>query len=204
LLAALRDKDCEPALHALLQEERARLAQEIEAASAQKQLHDALHTLKQSLYRYQYDGVERFLLRGRLLLADDMGLGKTAQAIAACHALWHTGRVRRGLMVVPAALKPQWLREWQLFTDVPATVVDGTPDQRRAAFAACRRGFLLGNYEQLIRDVDIVRAWNPDIVVLDEAQRIKNWSTKTALTVKRRQNRICSDSSESRRRSCIK
>src|ERR1700758_2663229 len=40
-----------------------------------------------------------------------MGLGKTAQAIAACHALWHTGRVRRGLLVVPASLKPQWLRE---------------------------------------------------------------------------------------------
>ena len=148
-------------------------------------LHHALHTLKQSLYRYQRDGVERFFMRGRLLLADDMGLGKTAQAIAACHALWHTGRVRRGLIVVPAALKPQWLREWQLFTDAPATLVEGTPGQRRAAFEACRRGFLLGNYEQLIRDLDIVREWTPDIVVLDEAQRIKNWATKTALTVKR-------------------
>ncbi len=40
-------------------------------------------------------------------------------------------------------------------------------------------------YEQLIRDVDIVREWTPDIVVLDEAQRIKNWATRTALTVKR-------------------
>ena len=45
-----------------------------------------------------------------------------------------------GLLVVPAALKPQWLREWQLFTDAPATVIDGNPGQRRAAFAACRRG----------------------------------------------------------------
>ena len=61
-----------------------------------------------------------------------------------------------------------------------SNVVDGTPGQRRAAFEACRRGFLLGNYEQLIRDLDIVREWRPDIVVLDEAQRIKNWATKTA------------------------
>jgi hypothetical protein len=52
-------------------------------------------------------------------------------------------------------------------------------------FQACRRGFLLGNYEQLLRDLDIVCEWTPDIVVLDEAQRIKNWATKTALTVKR-------------------
>jgi hypothetical protein len=185
LLGPLRDGDDEPALHALLREERARLARQIRTAGTRKRLLHALHTLKQPLYSYQRDGVERFFKQGRLLLADDMGLGKTAQAIAACHALWHIGLVRRGLLVVPAALKPQWLREWQLFTDAPATVVDGTPGQRRAAFEACRRGFLLGNYEQLIRDLDIVREWTPDIVVLDEAQRIKNWATKTALTVKR-------------------
>jgi len=184
-LLTLASENVEPALHALLRGERARLSHQIEAASTRKHLHRALHTLKQSLYRYQRDGVERFFERGRLLLADDMGLGKTAQAIAACHALWHTGRVRRGLLVVPAALKPQWLREWQFFTDAPAVVIEGTPDQRRAVFEACGRGFLLGNYEQLIRDIDVVREWIPDIVVLDEAQRIKNWATKTALTVKR-------------------
>ena len=59
------------------------------------------------------------------------------------------------------------------------------PAQRRAVFAACRHGFLVVNYEQLIRDVDIVHDWKPEIIVLDEAQRIKNWATKTALTVKR-------------------
>jgi len=185
LLAELGDGNGDPALHALLRAERARLARRIQTTNARKHLHHSLHTLKQSLYRYQREGVEQFFVRGRLLLADDMGLGKTAQAIAACHVLWHTGRVRRGLLVVPAALKPQWLREWQLFTDAPATVIEGTPDQRRGAFEACRRGFLLGNYEQLIRDIDTVREWAPDIVVLDEAQRIKNWATKTALTVKR-------------------
>jgi superfamily II DNA or RNA helicase len=185
LLAALRDGACEPALYVLLKEERARLSRQLQTARAKAQLHRALRALKQSLYAYQREGIERFFEQGRLLLADDMGLGKTAQAIAACHALWHTGRVRRGLLIVPAALKPQWLREWQAFTDAPAAVVEGTPAERRAAFEACRRGFLLVNYEQLLRDVDVVREWTPDIVVLDEAQRIKNWATRTALTVKR-------------------
>ena len=160
LLGALRDGNGEPALHALLQKEHARLARQIQTASTRKRLRHALHTLKQSLYPYQRDGVERFFVRGHLLLADDMGLGKTAQAIAACHALWHTGRVRRGLVVVPAALKPQWLREWQLFTDAPAAMIEGTPAERRAAFHACARGFLPGNYEQLIRDIDVVRNWD--------------------------------------------
>jgi len=184
LLAALADGTGEPALHALLCQERDRLAHQVKSARGRKHLQRTLKSLKQALYPYQLDGVDRFFARGRLVLADDMGLGKTAQAIAACHALWHTGRVRRGLIVVPATLKLQWLREWRLFTDAPAAVVEGTPGQRRAAFGACRRGFLLANYEQLIRDLDIVREWMPDIVVLDEAQRIKNWATKTALTVK--------------------
>ncbi len=185
LLAALGNGQGEPALYTLLHEERRRLTRQIQTASALKELQNELRTLRQSLYDYQQRGVQRFFERGRLLLADDMGLGKTAQAIAACHALWHAGRVRRGLLIVPAALKPQWLREWQLFTDIPAAVIDGSPQQRQGAFEQCQRGFLLGNYEQLIRDLEIVRDWSPDIVVLDEAQRIKNWATKTALTVKR-------------------
>ena len=62
-----------------------------------------------------------------------MGLGKTAQAIAACDILWRSGRVRRGLIIAPASLKPQWAREWAVFSDLPIEVVDGSPDERQAA-----------------------------------------------------------------------
>ena len=103
------------------------------AASAPR-VRQAVSELKQRLYPYQIEGVSRFLGAGRLLLADDMGLGKTVQAIAACHALFAKGKVRRGLLIVPAALKPQWLREWQLFSDAPVAVVDGPPAERRAAY----------------------------------------------------------------------
>ncbi len=185
LLAWLGDGRDEPALHALLQEERRRTERGVRGARDLGRLKEALRTLRQRLYPYQRAGVQRFLSTGRLLLADDMGLGKTAQAIAAAHTLWRAGRVRRGLLVVPSALKPQWIREWQLFTDVPATLVEGNPAQRRAAFAACPRGFLIASYEQLLRDVELVRDWAPGLVVLDEAQRMKNWATKTAVTVKR-------------------
>jgi hypothetical protein len=125
LLGAIGDGSGEPALYALLQQERSRLDREIQAASTRRRLHDALRALKQPLYGYQREGVDRFLMRGRLLLADDMGLGKTAQAIAACHALWHTGRVRRGLLVVPAPLTVKRL-------DPPyRLVLTGTPMQNR-------------------------------------------------------------------------
>src|SRR4029078_7535995 len=66
----------------------------------------------------------------------------------------------------------------------PVAVVDGTPDDRRRIYEGTPEGFLIINYEQLRRDRETVRSWAPDLVVLDEAQRIKNWATKTALSVK--------------------
>src|SRR5439155_6357964 len=58
---------------------------------------------------------------------------------------------------------------------------------RRATYRSQQRGFLIANYEQVLRDLDAMHAWRPDIVVLDEAQRIKNWATKTAAYVKKLQ-----------------
>ena len=95
--------------------------------------------LKCPLYSYQRDGVKRFLETGRLLLADDMGLGKTAQAIACCDILWRTGRVRRGLIIAPASLKPQWAREWAHFSDLPIEVIDGNPTERQSSTPLARK-----------------------------------------------------------------
>jgi superfamily II DNA or RNA helicase len=147
-----------------------------------------LDSLRRPLYAYQREGVERFLRAGRLLLGDDMGLGKSAQAIAACHALHGVGVVRRTLLIVPAPLKRQWAREWRAFSDVPVRIVEGSPAERRAIYAApaCvgSGSVLIANYELLLRDLAALRAWGPDMVVLDEVQRIKNRETKTAAAVK--------------------
>ena len=136
------------------------------------------------LYPWRHEGVERFLSSGRLLLADDMGLGETAQAIAASHVLSRSGRVRRGLLIVPASLKPQWNQEWKRFSDVAVDVVEGPPEARARSYRRVREGFLIALYEQTFRDLERMRSWRPDLVVLDEAQRIKNWATKTAVAVK--------------------
>jgi len=176
-LLAVRSVD--PALRVLLRDEKRRLA-----SAAGGNTLPALRGLKRELYPYQKDGVRRFLREGVLLLGDDMGLGKTAQATASCHALLASGKVSRGLLIVPASLKPQWLREWGLFSDAPIAIVEGSPDQRAAIYSKTRRGFLIANYEQVLRDLELMRGWKPGIVVLDEAQRIKNWATKTATYVK--------------------
>jgi hypothetical protein len=175
-------REPDPGLEALLREERQRLDLAVGGASVPP---GALRGLRRKLYPYQREGVARFLGSGRLLLADDMGLGKTVQAIAACHALYQAKRVERGLLIVPASLKTQWQREWEATSDVPLALVEGNPPQRAHAYRACARGFLVANYEQVLRDLAAILEWDPGLVVLDEAQRIKNWATKTATFVKR-------------------
>jgi superfamily II DNA or RNA helicase len=174
----------DPALLALLNHERDRLKRTIKQSMNPDSITQAIASLKRQLYPYQKEGVERFLMNGRLLLADDMGLGKTAQAISCAEILWRSKKIRRGLIIAPASLKPQWAREWANFSDLPILVVDGSPTERQALYESTKSGLFIINYEQLIRDLDIIRQWSPDLVVLDEAQRIKNWATKTALSVK--------------------
>ncbi|MDF1565852.1 MAG: DEAD/DEAH box helicase [Deltaproteobacteria bacterium] len=180
--AAYRDAD--PALEALLIQEQVRLSRLCEDRRRLGPAKKALRALKQPLYPYQSEGTERFLREGRLLVADDMGLGKTAQAIAAAHALWSCGAVRRGLIIVPASLRDQWRREWASFTDAPVRVVDGPAAGRHRLYRQRPEGFLLASYASVRRDLHAIRAFDAGMVVLDEAQRIKNWETRTAAAIK--------------------
>ncbi len=147
--------------------------------------HDVAERLKLRLHPYQREGV-RFLARaGRAFLADDMGLGKSAQAIAAALALRRTTGGARALVVCPASLKHQWSQEIDKTCGEQGVVVEGPPARREAAYGAWCEGFLIVNYELVLRDLERIVATAPDLVILDEAQRIKNWDTQTARAVKR-------------------
>ncbi len=193
LAACRRDPQlAEPAIAPLLEDELAASRRRLGSVGshsrlAGRELDRALRGLKRKLFPYQREGVARFLGAGRLLLADDMGLGKTAQAIASCHALLASGRIERAMVVAPASLKPQWAREWRAFTDVEFVTVEGPPNERERMYRRRGGGILLVNYEQLLRDLPHVQAFAPELVILDEAQRIKNWETRTAGVVKRLQ-----------------
>ena len=176
--------ETEPAVATLLAEERTRAERQANAAGALSASMKALKSLQRKLYPYQREGVRRFFEAGRLLLADDMGLGKTTQAIAACHGLFETRRIQRALLIAPASLKRQWKREWDATTHLPLQLVEGSPDERKKLYTSSRRGALIVGYEQLLRDFEHIARFAPELVVLDEAQRIKNWATKSAAYVK--------------------
>jgi len=153
--------------------------QDLEAGKRSSQL------LSLPLYPYQEEGMLHLAFGERMMLADEMGLGKTVQAIAACVLLRELRGIERVLVVSPASLKTEWEEQIQKFTDLPLQILSGNRTHRCAAYRH-PAFFNLTNYEQVLRDVvDINRVLSPDVVILDEAQRIKNWSTKTAQAVKR-------------------
>ncbi len=136
------------------------------------------------LLSYQREGMLHLAFGERALLADEMGLGKTVQAIAACELLARRNGVARVLVVCPASLKAEWEEQIARFTERPARSVFGPHAQRLMAYRE-PVFFTIVNYEQVLPDAeDINTILAPDVVVLDEAQRIKNWQTKTARRVK--------------------
>ncbi len=137
-----------------------------------------------NLYSYQREGALFAARAGRCLIGDEMGLGKTVQAIAAAEIMARLFGVERVLIVCPTSLKHQWAREIARFTSRATTVVDGLRAARERHYASAAF-FTVTNYDSLHRDLDLVGRWSPDLVILDEAQRIKNWKTRTARSVKR-------------------
>lgn len=141
--------------------------------------------LKKRLLPYQLDGVMHLAGKGRAILADEMGLGKTVQGIAAALLMKETVGIKRTLVVVPASLKGEWEDQIRFFSDATFESVYGMRQTRLERFAQTRAFFIIANYEQVVRDwKEINELLHPDLVILDEAQRIKNWKTKTARCIK--------------------
>ncbi len=144
--------------------------------------------LKVPLYSYQRKGALFAAKAGRSLIADDMGLGKTIQAIAAVEILARTVGLERVLIVSPTSLKHQWKQEIEKFCGRSVKVVEGSI-AKRAALYASDSFYKITNYEVIHRDIELIRNWEPEMVVLDEAQRIKNWKTRRARSVKKLDSR---------------
>ncbi len=131
------------------------------------------------LMPFQQEGVRLLLEMKRLLLADDMGLGKTIQAIAAMRILFARGEVRSCMVVAPASLLNQWRQEIAKWAPELSAIIVRGPAADRAWQWRAGREITLVSYEALRQDSGRITrlsasngAW--DVVVADEAQRIKN------------------------------
>ncbi|CAN5865046.1 hypothetical protein BH23ACT12_BH23ACT12_14840 [soil metagenome] len=138
---------------------------------------------------FQETGVAALCTSEALLLADDMGLGKTVQAAVALARLRTQGLIASALVVAPVGLLAQWrrmLKQWA--PKLSVATIRGGPADRAWQWRRSADVFLAG-YETVRGDLTshpecpLNRDW--DVVVLDEAQRIKNRWTDTAQQCKR-------------------
>lgn len=139
--------------------------------------------LKTELYPYQKEGALFAVKAGRSLIGDDMGLGKTIQALTAAELMVKLFHIKRVLIVSPTSLKYQWKTEIEKFCGRSACVIEGLNHKRKELYRD-ESFYKLVNYELVFRDSEYIRSWSPDLIILDEAQRIKNWKTRTAKCVK--------------------
>ncbi|QSA97716.1 DEAD/DEAH box helicase [Methylococcus sp. EFPC2] len=150
--------------------------------------------LHAQLRPYQLDGL-RWLqyLRSQDLsgvLADDMGLGKTAQTIAHLLSEQEAGRLDRpALVVMPTSLLFNWAQELTRFAPSLKTLtLHGLA--RKDAFAAIpEHDVVLTTYPLLWRDAEVLKEHQFHLLILDEAQTVKNAASKAAGVVRRLQAR---------------
>jgi superfamily II DNA or RNA helicase len=144
--------------------------------------------LRVPLFSYQIRGAVFAACRGRVILADDMGLGKTIQAIAGAELLRRRRGLERVLVIAPASVKYQWKTEIEKFCELPAQVIDGLMPHRKKLYAN-PTFFNLTSYELVLKDIEDMHNMRPDLIILDEAQRIRNWATATARIIKQLKSR---------------
>lgn len=147
--------------------------------------------LGETLRPYQREGVSFLFRNDSALLADEMGLGKTVQAITALRLVLRKPGIDRALVVAPTSLALNWEREFDRWA--PEVVVRRLTggQANRLAYYQLPISVLIASYEQISIDaLDRIPADAFDVVVLDEAQRIKNYESRTAFACRLLPRRI--------------
>ncbi len=147
-----------------------------------------------TLRPYQQDGLNwlQFLREFGLagVLADDMGLGKTVQTLAHLHLEHASGRADLpSLVVAPTSLLPNWAAEAQQFAPSLKVLVLHGPARDQHYDKLSEFDLILTTYSLLVRDRDILQAQPLHVLVLDEAQFIKNPKAQSHQVARRLQAR---------------
>ena len=138
-------------------------------------------------FPFQFDGMAFLVPRHAAVLADEMGLGKSMQAISSLRLLIRSGEARRVLVVCPKGLVSNWARELADWApELVVAVIEGDQRRRQWQWSLPEVPVKLANYEVVVRDRDLVAELGLefDLVVLDEAQRIKNRDSQTSQSVR--------------------
>ena len=142
-------------------------------------------TLKGELRPYQQTGLKWLwtnVTKGfGVCMADDMGLGKTIQIISLILKLKENGKLNKPVLVIcPTTLMGNWMKELQMFApSLDAVVYHGTERKLEV-----NHDVILTTYAIMRIDVEELKKHNWGMVIVDEAQNIKNPDTAQTLAIK--------------------
>ncbi len=162
-----------------------RLLHQLEAP--EEQVYEIPENLHATLRDYQLTGYQWFKSLSEYhlggILADDMGLGKTLQSIA--YILSEPSQ-NPHLIVVPSSVVYNWKNEFEKFApDLRVAVMTGNPVERREKISQSQHiDVWITSYATLRQDIAYYRELLFEIVILDEAQYIKNYATKTSQAIR--------------------
>lgn len=138
--------------------------------------------LKATLRDYQKEGLnwlnflDEFGFGG--ILADDMGLGKTIQMIAYLLQQQEGGQVDANLVIVPTSLLFNWQVELDKFAPHLKRLVVYGSDRKTKTIDFSKYDIVLTSYGTMLSDIEYLKAYTFNCIVLDESQAIKNPSSK--------------------------
>ncbi|MCQ3828654.1 DEAD/DEAH box helicase [Microbulbifer elongatus] len=154
--------------------------------------------LNATLRPYQQDGLNWLVFLQSYgfggILADDMGLGKTLQTLALVQHMKETGALKKpALVVAPTSLTGNWMHEAAQFTPHLNTTLIHGPDRDTAFDQIKNSDLVITTYPLLARDQARYRNRKFSLLALDEAQAIKNPTTKIAECVRliNSETRLC-------------
>ncbi|GAB2023436.1 DEAD/DEAH box helicase [Pseudolactococcus yaeyamensis] len=138
--------------------------------------------IKATLRPYQEDGVRWMNMLSSYhmggVLADDMGLGKTLQSITYLASNLVQGDM--ALIVSPSSLIYNWSSEFAKFApDLEIVVVDGTKEERSKLLDSPRTQIFITSYGSFLKDVNTYQTLKLNYLLIDEAQTVKNFNSKT-------------------------
>lgn len=144
-----------------------------------------MHTTKKeipNLWEHQKKAVAMATTPGvsEFALFMDLGTGKSASSIHILKTHYNThAKVLRTLIICPVVVRENWRREFLIHSNIPETkitVLQGSGKKRLELAKSQPEGILITNFESMqMKELhQYLKAWRPDIVLVDESQRIRN------------------------------
>ena len=171
------NKDYDPSFRKLLHQLK----------SPEEQVYELPKNLNASLRNYQHTGYQWFKSLSNYhlggILADDMGLGKTLQSIA---YIASEPSVHPHLIVAPSSVVYNWKNEFGKFApDLSVEIMTGTPLERQQKITESKNmNVWITSYSTIRQDIELYRELPFQTLILDEAQYIKNYATKTSKAIR--------------------